>query len=446
MAMPRSPEARRQVLHMLVGAFALLLRVLTWWQAALLAAVAVLFNVFVLPRLARDVFRPADLDSPVRSGIVIYPLSVLGLILCFPHRLDIAAAAWGILAAGDGMATLVGAHVRTRPLPWNPAKSLGGLLAFLAAGSLAGVGLAVWTAGGMSEVPRWWMVAAPSAAAVAAGFVETVPIRLNDNISVPLVAALVLWTLGLTDAGAFHAAAGLVAGRLGPALALNAAAALAGWRARTVTVAGALTGAVIGVAVYLGAGWPGWVVLFASFLAAAAATRAGFRRKALVGIAETRGGARGPGNALANTGVGAWAALVSLGLTQPGTAHLAMVAGLVTASADTVASEIGKAWGGTPWLVTGWQRVPPGTPGAVSLEGTAAGLAASALLAGLAVWLDLLPPGAIAVVVVAAAVASLAESALGARFEGPGILDNDALNFINSLLGAGLAVAVWSLR
>lgn len=446
MVMPRSPEARRQITHVLVGTFALLLRVLTWWEAAGLAILAVLFNLFVLPRINREVFRPGDLESPGRSGIVIYPLSVLGLILCFPHRLDIAAAAWGILAAGDGMATLVGAHVRTRPLPWNRAKSAGGLLAFLTTGTVASVGLAVWTAASVPGVPVWWMIAAPAAATLAAGLVETMPLRLNDNISVPAIAALVLWTLSLADADAFRAASGPVLARLGPALALNAAVALAGWRARTVTAAGAFTGAVIGVLVFAGAGWQGWVILLASFVAAAVTTRAGFRRKALVGIAERRGGARGPGNAVANTGVGAWAALVSLGVAPPGPAHLAMVAALVTAASDTVASEIGKAWGRTTWLVTGWRKVPPGTSGAVSLEGTAAGVAASALLGGLAVWLGLLPPAAIVVVVVAAAVASIVESVLGARFEGPGILDNDALNFINSLVGAGLALALWTLR
>jgi dolichol kinase len=131
-------ETRRQLVHILVGAGALLLPWLTWWQAALVAVAGLLFNVIVLPRIAPSVFRPGDLDSPVRSGIVIYPLAVLALLICFPNRLDIAAAAWGILAAGDGMATLAGTHLRTRPLPWNRAKSRGGLVSFVLAGWLAG--------------------------------------------------------------------------------------------------------------------------------------------------------------------------------------------------------------------------------------------------------------------------------------------------------------------
>ena len=54
-----------------------------------------------------------------------------------PRPPDIVAAAWGVLAAGDGFATLVGAHVRTPPLPWNRAKSTGGLIAFIVFGALA---------------------------------------------------------------------------------------------------------------------------------------------------------------------------------------------------------------------------------------------------------------------------------------------------------------------
>jgi uncharacterized protein (TIGR00297 family) len=193
--------------------------------------------------------------------------------------------------------------------------------------------------------------------------------------------------------------------------------------------------------VYLGTDWRGWLMLFASFLAAAITTLLGYRRKALAGIAEERGGRRGPGNAIANTGLAAWAALLCLGVPQPDLAKLAMVAALVTSASDSVASEVGKAWGKTTWLVVGWRRVRPGTSGAVSVEGTLAGLVAAVALAMLGDALRLIPASAIAPVAVAATIASLIEGALGATLEGRGTLNNDALNLINSAIGAGLAVA-----
>ena len=288
-------EIARQLTHIFAGSFALLLRWTNWWQAALLAIAALLFNVLILPVFGKTVFRPGDMDRLMRSGIVIYPLSVLALILCFPHRPDIVAVSWIILAVGDGLATMVGAHVRTAPLPWNRAKSVGGLLAFVIGASMAGVAIAWWTSPGMSAPPPYWfLVGAPITAALVAGFVETVPIGLNDNISVPFSAAFVMWTLTLVDKDTVLAMAPVVVNRLPAALVVNIVFGVLGWRARTVTVAGAVTGSAIGLVTWLGCGLPGWLMLFATFAVAAATTRLGHQRKTALGIAEERGGRRGP--------------------------------------------------------------------------------------------------------------------------------------------------------
>ena len=94
--------------------------------------IALVFNLLLLPRLGgRRLYRPVDDARGFPLGILLYPLSVLLLILTFPSRLDIVAAAWGILAFGDGAATLSDAgpaHQSRRrvavrgwsSLPWNP--------------------------------------------------------------------------------------------------------------------------------------------------------------------------------------------------------------------------------------------------------------------------------------------------------------------------------------
>jgi uncharacterized protein (TIGR00297 family) len=442
----------RQTVHVLVGALALLLRWLTWPQAVLLGVAGVAFNLVVLPRIMPDLMRPEDRAQPLLSGIVLYPAAVLGLVLLFPSRLDLAAIAWVILAAGDGMSTLVGKHVKTGRLPWNPAKSVGGLAAFLIFGGAAAVGTAFWMSGdastqnsamafsGSTGVSTLALVVVPLLAATAAAFVETVPIKLNDNISVPAIAALVLWSCAFMNPETFTTISSvLVPSRLATALALNVAVAALGYWAKTVTVSGAIAGAAIGTAIYLGAGFDGWQVLFASFLLAAATTRLGRQRKTAAGIAEARGGRRGAGNAIANTGLAALAAFVTLGALDD-LPLLALVTALATGASDTVASEVGKAWGRTTWLITGFRRVPPGTSGAISLEGTVAGIVAAAFLAWLAAGLGLIMSEWIACVVFAATAASFVESWLGATLEGDGTLNNDALNFVNSALGAGLAL------
>lgn len=437
-------ESARQWVHVGAGAFALALRFLTWWQAALAAALALIFNAAVLPHLGgRRLYRPVDDARGFPLGILLYPAAVLSLILIFPSRLDIAAAAWAILALGDGMATLFGRAVAGPRLPWNPDKSVAGTTAFAVFGAAGGVALAWWTRPAVSPPPPTaFVVAGPALAAVAAAFVESIPVRLDDNISVPAVAAAVLWIGTAVSAPALAAAWPDVLSRLPWALLVNGPVSYAGYRAKTVSLSGWIGGGCIGVVIYACAGAGAWLFLFAAFLAASIASRLGLKRKLLLGIAEERGGRRGAGNAIANTGVAAVAALVGIAIPDRGAAMLALVAALTAGASDTVASEIGKAFGKATFLVTTMRRVAPGTAGALSVEGTAAGIVSALALAVLGVVLSLIPASSIAIVVGAATAGAMIESALGATLEGPGILNNDMLNFINTAVAAAVAIAL----
>ncbi len=440
-------ENLRQVVHISMSAFALLLRLLTWWQAALCAVAAVVFNLFVLPRFGgRALSRPADARRGYPLGIVIYPVAVLLLILAFPARLDIAASAWGVMACGDGAATLVGRRCGRRRLPWNPDKTFEGLVAFIAAGGAAGVFLSWWTAPALTPAPGLaFTLAAPIVAAFAAGLAETLPIQLDDNITVPVVAGSVLWLCSLMTGEAWLANRAEVGTNLVPALLVNTVAAVAGWRLGTVRVSGMLGGWAIGVAVYASLGLPGWALLFATFGVAAVTSKLGLTRKALLGIAEERGGRRGGGNAFANTGLAAVAAVAAVTTPFHQGAALAFVAALATGGGDTVASEIGKAWGGRTYLPLTLAQVRPGTPGAVSLEGSAAGVIGALVLAAFGAWLGLVPWWMVWAATAGAISGSVVESALASTLEASRIVNNDVLNFINTASGAAVALAIMRL-
>jgi uncharacterized protein (TIGR00297 family) len=437
-------ETRRQVLHMSMVLFALFLRGITWWQAALCAVAAFLFNLLVLPRIGgASLNRPSDAARGYPLGILFYPLSVLLLILAFPHRPDIVAAAWGILALGDGAATIVGTRSRGPTLAWNPDKSVAGSLAFIVAGAAGGVALAWWTRPAVvPSPPLLFSLAAPVLAALAAAGVESLRVGLDDNISVPIAAAIVLGGLGLMDGASWSAASAWLPRSLLLAAAVNVPVAALGWYARTVNVSGAVVGALIGIAVFGFAGIAGWLMLFASFAAATLSTRLGLKRKSVLGIAEAHGGRRGPGNAIANTGLAAFAAVVAALSPCRDGALLAMVTALAAGASDTVASEIGKAWGTRTYLFPTFKSVRPGTSGAVSLEGTGAGIVAALVLAALAQALGLVDGRGLWFVTVGATAGSFVESSLGATLEPSGTLDNDMLNFINTGLSAAFAVAL----
>lgn len=433
-------ETQRQVVHVTMVGWAFLLPFLSWPQAAALALTALLFNAFVLPRVGgRAIFRPEDVRRGIPVGILFYPLAVLLLILIFRSRLDIVAAAWAILAVGDGVATIAGRAFGTTPWPWNREKTVEGSLAFAVLGGAAAVLLCWWT---QPDSSRWFVIAAPLLAACAAAMVETIPVRLDDNLSVPFAAGAVLWVASLADAASIQIQAPGVALSVLPALLVNAGFATVAYLEGAVTRSGVAAGMMIGIAVYLGAGWEGWTLLFATLACAVITSRIGWQRKQTLGIAEEREGRRGAGNALANCLLAAVAAIVAITSPYQALAWLAFVTALTAGAADTVASEIGKAWGRRTLLVVGFRPVPPGTSGAVSVEGTLANIVAAIGLAALGATLGLIPAAMIPMVVVSALAGAFVESALGATLEKPGILNNDLLNFINTAVAVAVVLLI----
>ena len=73
------------------------------------------------------------------------------------------------------------------------------------------------------------------------------------------------------------------------------------------------------------------------------------------------------------------------------------LAALVEATADTVSSEIGQAFGGRPVMITDLRRVEPGTDGAVTLLGSLAGIAGGAFVAVVGMWALRLRPARAAI-------------------------------------------------
>ena len=123
--------------------------------------------------------------------------------------------------------------------------------------------------------------------------------------------------------------------------------------------------------------------------------------------------------------------------------RVGFVASLATKLADTFASEVGKAYGKTTYLITTLRRVPPGTEGAVSAEGTAAGVVGSVILGGVGSCAGMVPMHALLPIALAACIANNVESLIGATAQGKvPWLTNEVVNFVNTLVGAIFAVAL----
>lgn len=433
-------EAARKAVHVGMGGLALLLRWLTPLQAALCAALAVLFNRFLLHPVTRGkLLRGGERARSFSSGIGLYPAAVLALILVFHARLDLAAAVWGLLAFGDGMATVIGLAFPGRRLPWNPAKSWHGSLAFLVFGASASLLLLTWVRG--DGAPPLPLVVGCLAATLGAAFVESFPTGIDDNIGVPLSGAAILYTASIVDPALLARSGSAIGADALRGLGVNIVLAVAAYAARSVSASGACWGSVLGTLLYAFAGWRGFLLLFVFFLLGSAATRVGWRRKAALGIAQEKGGRRSAKHAFANTLAGVLFAFLSQATPAPRLFLLALAAAFATAAADTVSSEIGQAYGRRTFLITSGRRVPPGTDGAVSLEGTLAGVLAALVVASVAWQVGLVSGAGVAIVILGAVIGTTLESCAGALFAGSRTLDNELVNFANTLAG-GLSAIV----
>jgi uncharacterized protein (TIGR00297 family) len=208
------------------------------------------------------------------------------------------------------------------------------------------------------------------------------------------------------------------------------------WSVRTerLTPAAAVTGALVGLATWLGAGVTGFAMLTAFFVLGTAATRWKGERK----YGERRGEKRTTGQVFANGGL---AGLLGLFAVCPPAAQsnlaLAMAAALASATADTLSSELGTLYGKRFYDILTLKRDTRGLDGVVSLEGTAIGIAGSSVIA-IIYALGFGFQHAL-IVIVAGTAGNLADSVLGAAFERKNRLSNNAVNFLNTALAAAVA-------
>jgi uncharacterized protein (TIGR00297 family) len=223
---------------------------------------------------------------------------------------------------------------------------------------------------------------------------------------------------------------------------------------KLLTPAGIFHAWMLGVIVWGSLGWRGYLVVVFYFLVGSGITFVGKAQKEAMGIAEKRSGARGPenvwGSALIATGCALGVLLISLigqGEKFIPLLLLGYVASFCTKLSDTCASEIGKAYGKRTFLITTLKPAPRGTEGAVSLEGTLAGIVASIAIAVVAWSVGLISPIGIGLCIVAAFIATNLESVIGATLQSDfDWMTNEVVNVFNTLIGAIVAIGLgWAI-
>ena len=195
---------------------------------------------------------------------------------------------------------------------------------------------------------------------------------------------------------------GLLAGSLGATIAAAA------YKARALTLDGAVAAALVGGIVFARGGLPAAGALLAFFGSSSWLSRVGRKRKELLDLAQAKGARRDAWQVLANGGI----ATLAIAFRQQG----AFVGALAAAGADTWATELVLLAHRPPRLITTLRRVPRGTSGGVTPEGLAASLG-GALVVGLTWALFTRQPSGPVVATLAGTIAALVDSAIGATLQ-----------------------------
>ena len=203
-----------------------------------------------------------------------------------------------------------------------------------------------------------------------------------------------------------------------------------------LTLPAASIGSALGLAILIGTGYAGISMLVAFFVLGVFATA--HKRSKKVGAARhsDHPQQRTAGQVFANGGIAGIVSLIAIFDTSNWWLYTLMVAGsLASATADTLSSELGMAYGKRFFNIVTWKPEAKGLDGVISIEGTLIGAAGAGIIAVIpACWYGYDP--AIPFILLAGVTGNFVDSLLGAAYERKQFMSNDTVNLLNTLTGA----------
>jgi dolichol kinase len=138
------------------------------------------YKIPIIAKLILKSEREKDKEFPGKGALRFF-VGTLLVLLIFRNSPDIVVGAVTVLALGDSASTLVGVSVGKHRLSYNKEKSLEGSLGGFSA---AFIGLSLLTSFGFQI---------NLVAALVGSLVESLPLGIDDNLTVPISTGLVIW-------------------------------------------------------------------------------------------------------------------------------------------------------------------------------------------------------------------------------------------------------------
>ena len=211
-----------------------------------------------------------------------------------------------------------------------------------------------------------------------------------------------------------------------------------------MTKSGWTNAGVLGTILWGCLSWNGWISVVIYLILGSLVTKIGFKYKNQKGIAEKRAGKRGPENVWGSAGTGLFfALLIKLNLSSLVLLNVAFASSFSAKLGDTFGSEIGKRFGKNTFLITSLRKVPKGTEGGISLEGTIASLVGSITMSLVMLSLGIINDfDLFYVVAISGFAATIIESIIGAKYQEKYQLSNEIVNTIQTSISSVIAIFI----
>ena len=214
-----------------------------------------------------------------------------------------------------------------------------------------------------------------------------------------------------------------------------------------MTPSGWISAGILGTILWGSLSWQGWLTVVIYLILGSLVTKVGYKYKDKIGIAEKRGGRRGPENVWGSASTGLFfAIMLSLDISDNVLLKIGFAASFAAKLADTFGSEIGKRFGRNTFLITSFKRVKKGSEGGISLEGTLASLVGSTIMSWVMFSLEIITlKSQFIIVSISGFMATIFESFIGAKFQERFNLSNEFVNSLQTGISSIFAILIFYL-